>query len=260
MRHLINKPLLALFALVSIPSISPAAVQAIQIRLSGASGDTSYTVPAGKVFILEHVAFAQYWADQSEQRRLFLRHGGTSSAGTIWTSDLFYGSDFNTLFRPLKMPAGVAISVPVSDALFRVYLYGLLVDEADLYASVPVEADTSEIAEVSGDRTLEGTLTMDSPRPVAIEAQSSNGLGTFSTDPQVEISATSSPAQKRFSAPLPALEDPLFLRFSARALVRDEYPQRVFGLFDIDPLNGTTPHAIPNGIVESPATGKPEDS
>ncbi len=103
--------------------------QAVQIRLNGGSGGTTYTVPSGKQFVLETVVFPNYWTSQSEDRRLIFRHGGPSITGSVWDTTQTYFANWNRQNPPTRIPAGISISAPfLNDSLFQIFLYGRLLD------------------------------------------------------------------------------------------------------------------------------------
>ncbi len=240
--------LAGVFLLLSFTHTSQAAVESVQIRMTadlGGSYPILWEVPADKVFILEHVAFSDYWDAVAADKSLNIRHAGNSVGGQIWTTTLNYSSNFNTLFRPLKLPAGSAISAPYLDnGSLIVFVYGLLVDVSDLYASVPVEQQpTAEHQVPEGE--LAGSFRLASPRPVDIDAETSTDLESWQADDSVAVTPATDRRTLNYSLPLGNLDNPLFVRFSARALVRDEYLPRFRFLIPL-------PFDEDNGAVLSP--------
>ena len=205
-----------------------AAVQAVQIRLTANTGSTIpiiYEVPAGKVLVVEHVIFPQYWDDHAQPKSITIRHGGASTAGTIWDTQVTYSANFNTLFRPLKLPAGTAIAAPyLGNSSYLLFLYGLLVDEADLYASVPASLKQLQHHNNGGTEVIEGTLELSSARPAAIRSRQSDDLKTWQDAPDVTIGRGATTRQRDFSYDVPIGKDRYFMELSAHALLRDDYP------------------------------------
>lgn len=125
----------ALFLLVSLclaPSLASAASEAVQIRLSGASGRTSYKVPAGKVLLVEHIDFCDYWVSQPDQLEVWLQHS-TNPVGTVWSSNLKFYSAHNYMPRVIRVPANSGIAMPYfNSSSFKTFIYGMLVDAPSL--------------------------------------------------------------------------------------------------------------------------------
>lgn len=228
---------LLLASLVLTFSSAGGAVEAFQRSLVTSSTLlNTYTVPTGKVLILEHVIFTASFGLSGEDRELILDHAGSSGSGSAVETVLRYSSDFNTLFRPLKLREGIALRAFLTQGTtHRIYLYGLLVDESDLYASVEVEVKEVEVAG-SGVRPLrqqmQGELEVSANRPTVIEAESTDGTADWEEDPAVAIAETS-PTERFFRRNIGLASERLFVRFSARALLRDEYPPSRLILFPL---------------------------
>ena len=208
------KKLRYLIALVVIMASLPAfaEVEVKIIKLSCVLSEAIYAVPAGKVFIVEHVVFSDYWNDSSELKQLQIRPY-SSIAGSMWQTTLTYNAVFTTLPRPLKMPAGSTIGVFIKDdSALKVYIYGLLVDAADIYAAIPSRIDNVALASSS---SLSGEVVLASPRPSIVKIQKSTDLQQWSTDPAVRVSSTSAPAVKDIEVDISGTKG--FLRSSARA-------------------------------------------
>lgn len=232
-----------MIASVTALAINPltASVEAFKLVLaanySSISTPSVYVVPSGKVLILEHIAFPDYWDNRGQAKSIKLRHGGGSIGGMVWDTEISYTANFNTLFRPLKLPTNTALAAPsLGDSLFLIMFYGLLVDEADLYASVPVQLKNIYVDSNSSGESLEATLELGSTRPAAIEGSHSDDLVIWQETPLTAIRALSN--ERRLSFMLSGVTDPLFLRFSAHALLREDYPS-YFRQIILSPLNGT---------------------
>jgi hypothetical protein len=252
-----NTPLLLLGMVIGcacIPSAN-AAVEAVRIWLVAATGQSvpiSYAVPSGQVLILEHVVFADYWDHKGQPKEILLRNRGTSVGGLIADTHISYGGNFNTLFRPLKLPAGTGISLPnLGDGTYSVFLYGLLVDVEDLYASIPSQPRDLERTESASGTELAGTLELQSPRPATVRAETSDDMSTWDPAPDVEVTANADNRKRDFTIPLDGLTDRRFVRFSARALMREDYPSYQFpGFLAEDAL-------AENGTVSTPFLDNP---
>jgi hypothetical protein len=121
-------PLFVLLSLALAPTVATAASEAVQIRLSGSSGRTSYKVPVGKVLLVEHIDFCDYWVSQPDNLEVWLQHS-TNPVGTVWSSKLRYFSAHNYLPRVLRVPANSGIAMPYfGSSSFKAFIYGVLVD------------------------------------------------------------------------------------------------------------------------------------
>lgn len=126
-------------ALLLVLPFSPlqADVEALQIRLTANfSSDFYYSVPNGKVLIIEQIIFNDYWDNSANDKEIRIRREGISFAGQTCCTTLSYNGANNSLLRPLKLPGGTAIAVQsLGNDSYRCYVYGLLADSADLFAA-----------------------------------------------------------------------------------------------------------------------------
>ena len=127
--------LLALMLVV--PGWSHAESIAVQIRLSGDTGKTQYIVPTGKVLLVEHIEFCDYWVSQPELLEVWVAHN-TNPSGSVWSSNIAYFSAHNYLPRPLRLPAGAAIRMPYfGNPSYQTFLYGVLMDAPSQIITAP---------------------------------------------------------------------------------------------------------------------------
>jgi hypothetical protein len=109
------------------PTVASAESTAVQIRLHGDSGGR-YIVPPGKVLLVEHIEFCDYWVSQTDPLIVYIEHS-TNPTGSVWSSSINYFSAHNYLPRPLRIPAGAAISMPnFGNLLYKTFVYGILMD------------------------------------------------------------------------------------------------------------------------------------
>ncbi len=189
---------LAALAVLAVGALNAdAVVEAVQIRLAPGGSAAVYAVPAGKVLIIEYVVFPNYWDIQGETKRIIIRHGGTSTSGSVWDTEVTYGNKFNSLLRPLKLPGGKAVAVPGVNGLFQCFIYGLLADATDLYAAIPSEFQGLGLAS-NGEGQLAGVLHTDSPRPKVVGLESANDAETWNPVVGASLSGTENRTDVRF--------------------------------------------------------------
>jgi len=115
-------------------------VPAEAVRLRATSTERSYLPPSGMAFVIEHVAFCDYWATQWVTMRVpmsFTLQHASGAAGTARETTMSFESAFTTLERPLMVPAGAAIRLDNrNDSLFECDLYGELVPLTDVEAVI----------------------------------------------------------------------------------------------------------------------------
>lgn len=206
----------ALIALFGSQIQSQAEVTPVQIRLTANLGETfAYAVPAGKTLIMEQIIFNDAWKNSGEDMEINLRHEGISTAGTICCTTQRYTASINSLLRPIKLPAGKGIAVKnLSNSFYRVYIYGLLVDTNDLFASNFKEVKDVKVAGSGGNRTLDGSVQLKSPRPTRITFEQSDNLKDWA----VASSYTSgSETGVPFSLAAPEGVNKSFVRATAKA-------------------------------------------
>lgn len=185
---------LALFA-VGVPLSSQAEVEAITFRLDN-NVAPSYTVPAGKVFLLEW--YSRDYSVDGGLNDVVVGIGG----GSILFRDFVREAVGNTnpessgyFLKPLRFPQGASISTaePPDVTEFATIFIGLLIDTADLYATVPSEFKQTGVA--SGQ--IAATLKQSSPRPTVVKVESSTDMETWTPDPTATVANTSDKTEKQ---------------------------------------------------------------
>ncbi len=203
-------PALLLAASLAVPATTRAAVTATGIYLSGTVTGYRYVVPEGKVLILEHVAFSDTWTGKPTALRIQF---SINPVGPVWTTTITYSQNWNSLLRPIRIPAGKAAAIDSSyGGTYQCFLYGLLVDEADLYAGVPAAIQGLQVAEGPDGQQVTGRIELQSPQPSHVVVQQTEDLdlweNAFATVQATELS----PAQKTFSVNLPSDTQKAFFR------------------------------------------------
>jgi len=180
-------------------SVGAAVVAHVEILDCGDSY-YSYRPPVGKVFIVEHVMFNDAWLNSELTMAVELIPEG-SGENSEWMSSMQFSTTWNTLPRPIRLPRSVTIAVNILEDIpfnadYKCYLFGLLVDEADLYASVPSEIMEFERASAS---SLAGSIALASPRSSVVKMESSSDLVDWQPAANVTIKQESSPHQREFT-------------------------------------------------------------
>ena len=213
---------LSLALVVGATLITPdlkAAVQPIAISISPGSPATSlhnYTVPQGKVLLVEHCS-ASFADNNPPTPRIVLETGGMpvqNGANAIMRFGFRVADRFDAvhLSPPLKLAAGGTLTIySAGDAGYNnVRLLGLLVDEADLYAA-NVDLELEAIGIQRG--TFLARATVDSPRPVTLRSETSTPLGDWEPNATEKIQATEKRSEYLISTDADA--DQKFLRAKA---------------------------------------------
>jgi len=184
-------------ALVGFGSTAHAAIQAVFIVMNG-----TYTVPAGKVLVLQQLQLPQ--------------GAGNASTITVYTTNGFNismslpganTSGLYTFATPLKLPGGVQLFYTPNG----VGLFGLLVDPQDLY--VGINSTLENLALAGG--TFSGNVALSSPARATIKFYASTNLSNWSLDNSVAVQPTTNRTLYAFSTPTDSFEERYY-----RALVR----------------------------------------
>jgi hypothetical protein len=203
-------PALLLAASLVIPSITRAAVKATGIYLSSTTTSYRYVVPEGKVLILEHVAFCDTWTGKPMALRIQF---SINPVGPVWTTTMTYSQNWNSLLRPIRIPAGKAAAIDTSyGGNYLCFLYGLLVDEADLYAGVPAAIQGVQVAGSPDGQLVTGHIELQSPQPSHVVVQQTENMNQWQNAFATVQATDLSPAQKTFSVNLPSDTKKAFLR------------------------------------------------
>jgi len=142
------------------------------------SSSATYTVPAGKVLILQQVALPQ-GAGVSPTLTVI----GTTGPGGQVTLPGANTNGLYTFAKPLHLPATVQISGPTGSG--TVGLFGLLVDVSDMYLFTSVSSTFTNV-NLAGNM-LTGELQVSTTQPVNIRFQSSTNLVDWNYDVAVVL-------------------------------------------------------------------------
>jgi hypothetical protein len=181
-----------LTAVLCMACAANAAVDGFAKTLANVSGASSYTVPAGKVLILQQVSLPQGGA-VSATITINASPGGTATISLP-------GANTNGIYRfttPLFLPAGTVVGAAAIGSGSVVGLFGLLVDLADM----PLFAGAgSSLQNVSvSTNTLIGEMRLPSTAPVVVRFQSSTNLVDWAFDSSVTVLPGNDKTRLRFS-------------------------------------------------------------
>ncbi|MFP6906522.1 MAG: hypothetical protein VCG02_14980 [Verrucomicrobiota bacterium] len=162
-----------------------AAVEPISLILGGTA--LNYTVPAGKVLVIEH-AMATSSDGKLILRREFILDNGPAVPTflNITLNNSYTDGTLYSLNRPLKIKAGSKIHRNQITPSSTTYLFGLLVDEADLFAAVPNEIEDGRVA--AG--VFSATVQASSARPARAVVEKSADAQTYVTDSSASVTRT----------------------------------------------------------------------
>ena len=155
------------------------------------SSSATYTVPSGKVLILQQVAMPQ-GAGISPVLTIV---GTTGPGGQV----TLVGANTNGIYKfatPLHLPATVQISGPTSSG--TVGLFGLLVDVSDMYLFTSVSSAFTNV-NLAGNM-LTGELRVATTQPVNIRFQSSTNLVDWNYDVAVSLHPGTDKTRYKFAA------------------------------------------------------------
>lgn len=181
LKNLLN--LAALSAVLAAAQPAFAEVKAVALFFNTAL--TNYTVPAGKVLLIEHLS-ATYANNTPPTPRIIVQtkilnivnNGVLTSQWGYRVADKW---ESVTLARPLRIPAGGDLGIYyASDAGYNeVRMLGLLIDASDLYAA-NLEGDTTGAAVADG--MLMAKVTLADARPARIASATSRDLAGWSAN------------------------------------------------------------------------------
>ncbi|HOW67595.1 MAG TPA: hypothetical protein P5186_27775 [Candidatus Paceibacterota bacterium] len=192
------KSLISCLMLIAASTMAWAEVRAVTIAIGRGSDaptglDASYTVPAGKVLILESVQFTTLTANIREGEDVNIQITEVASNHNTVLSTFVYAGPYgrykrHTFDPPIRILGGGRLS---SNATYGWYLFkGLLVDNSDLYADLDVELENPRVQ----DGALLAQARVSSPRPHSLRVESSTDLKTFSLDPSAATTRSGNPA------------------------------------------------------------------
>ena len=142
------------------------------------SDTTSYEVPPGKVFIIHAVSARQpaMGTPPTVTYFRFLKISDNTSAFFsfhVKASDSFADSVYVALSAPVHLKAGDRLVIPILAPYLEVWHFGLLIDEADLYAAnIPTSLENPAL--VGNQFTADAKFA--SPRPRITKIETSTDL------------------------------------------------------------------------------------
>lgn len=141
-----------------------------------------YTIPADKIYIIEGVFLdAEGTPPASAECRVYWQ-ADTQLGGaymTITLADTWNGSGFYWLPKPFRLKATERLHLPNNSGYYSCGYYGLMIDEADLYAqTIPSELQSVETA---GGQLL-ANVKYGSSRPRITTIESAVDINGFLTD------------------------------------------------------------------------------
>lgn len=162
-------------------------------------GTNTYSVPSGKSLYIEHI-----FLSSTNANVYYIKQVALSMTVCVVAED-----QTMTSFHPaIKLNSGITLWVSTNFAI----IYGLLVDNADVYAAVPSEFKSTQYAVDGG---IEGTIGLSSPRPSIVKMEISADMQNWQKDPDnVSVTRSSEPGQWNYTAT--GSNDVAFFRARAR--------------------------------------------
>jgi len=151
------------------------------------SSTSAYTVPAGKILVLEQFAFSQ----STLPNNAILNINGNFINFPTATNGLY------TLSKPLFLPAGATL-VPANGV--GCTLFGVVIDTSDAPLFVGVGSSLGNVAVANN--TMTGVVQLSSTTPTKIIIQSSTNLVDWSYDSSVVLQRGSDKTKMLFTAPV----------------------------------------------------------
>jgi hypothetical protein len=165
-----------------------AVINGFALELYNTGSTATYTVPAGKVLILQQVSLPQGAANPSK-----IVVGGADVT--------IPGANTNGIYRfqtPIYVPAGSAVSEPYVTT--GTGIYGLLVDATDmpLFAGAGASLGSVTIAA----NTMTGVIQLPTSDPVVVRFQSSTDLVNWAYDSSVLVQPGPDKTKLQFTVPV----------------------------------------------------------
>lgn len=214
-------------SLVALACLTPflatpteAAVAVIGLTLTGTGSLASYTVPAGKVLLIENLS-AGYSGNVPATSRIVLQIGLLVQNGAIAT--MYFGYPIADKFtaavltRPLRVPEGRTLSLYTAGNVGYddCRIQGLLVDAADLYAA-NIAVDLKAFAVEGGRFKAEAQLA--TPRPAQVMTKTSIDLASFAANTTAKTSKLPGPGKWEVSTAADSNRKFLVARATAREI------------------------------------------
>ncbi len=203
----VNKAMkkITLSILVLISSLAFLKAEVIPVTLVTGRGEgspdgvpSSYTVPAGKVLIVESVQYQNSGGSLGIPDQLSVKFRETFDNASLSRS-VFIDLGANRSFQqhyfdtPIRLKAGSALQ---SNRIQGFYIWrGLLADRDDLFAKLDVQLDETK---VEGSRLM-ANAKVSSPRPYRLKVESSSDLKTFAKDESAIVTSSPNPKLARVS-------------------------------------------------------------
>jgi len=153
---------------------------------------SSYTVPAGKVFIVESVQHRGVIVEGNDWQVSVRQKPANFSDNISYFIDVgtFKPWKVNPLAKPLRLAAGDRLG---SNQVNGYTLWwGVLADASDLFASLDVELKDSQ---VEGDK-LKALAKVSPTRPHRLTVETADELSDFSPEPNATITSTDKSTEK----------------------------------------------------------------
>ncbi len=160
-----------------------AAVRVVTFSFGAATAD--YTVPAGKVLLIEHVSafYGNSGGGPAFDKVVLTIASSTennplATTTTAWSVSTSNAYQMINLDRPLRATAGDKLNIfdTFTGAAKQVEIQGLLVDQADLYAA-NLDLDLKGVAKTSS--ALTATVKVTSARPAILHSTTSPDLQSW---------------------------------------------------------------------------------
>lgn len=215
------KKLILLISLSIIPCFAHAEVQAMTIMTGRGDGSpagvaTSYTVPAGKVFIVESVQFYAPTAYQSGDVyvQFIIKPDNLDATRFSYVNIGEYVSyKYYSFDKPIRLRVGEGVG---ANATYGYYTWrGLLVDTTDLYAQLDLELDNPRIE----DGMLLASTRVLSPRQYRLNVETSEDLARFAADTSTVVTPGSNSAENTVAVDVDPTGE-TFMRVAATARPR----------------------------------------
>jgi|GEM_PF-1541385 len=157
----------------------------------------SYTVPAGKVFVIEAVQHRTGGAVREGdfyQVQTFQQPANRSNRVTIYIElGPWKNWQVDRLPAPLHLSAGEGVGS--NQASGHTFWWGKLMDAGDLFAKLDVELDDSS---VDGDK-LKAVAKVSPTRPYRLTVESATQLSQFDADPGATVASTDESMKKEIA-------------------------------------------------------------
>lgn len=166
------------------------------VRLRAATeAEERYTVPAGKILIIQSLSHKSTKLVDTPgpiilrigKRRVNVPNSTLINEYTL--GGTYASEEIVPLRQPLRLKEGEYIEMPIGSAgSDSYYLFGLMADEGDLFAKIPVELTNPRLA----GGALMADITYGSPRPRVTKVETSTDLKTFTEEPKATVTSGSS--------------------------------------------------------------------